>query len=375
MFFPNSTRNRLLRPTSKKYNRHQKRVSIPSIIKIGPYQIGQGNPCLIIAEVAQAHDGSLGLAHSFIERAAQSGIDAIKFQTHIAQAESTLDDTFRIKFSYSDTTRYDYWKRMEFTREQWQGLKKHADEKGLLFLSSAFSIEAVELLQNIGMPAWKVGSGEISNRDLLKAMMQTGKPLLISTGMSSWDEIEKTNAFMKERQHPYALFQCTSQYPTPLKNVGLNVLEEIKRRLEVPVGLSDHSGTPYPSMAAMACGANLIELHVTFDKAMFGPDASSSVTFEELDEIVRFRDAIHEMNSNPVEKDEQSKDLESLKNLFGRSVCLKQDLPKGTVIEPEMLTFKKPGTGIPADQKDQCTGKKLVRNVSADRLLTWKDLE
>lgn len=350
-------------------------MSSPSTIRIGSYLVGNSKPCLIIAEVAQAHDGSLGFAHSFIDRAAQSKADAIKFQTHIARAESTKDDSFRVNFSYADETRFDYWKRMEFTPEQWRGLKKHADEKGLLFLSSPFSIEAIELLENIGMPAWKVGSGEIANRNLLNTMIQTGKPLLISSGMSSWKEIEQTTAFMNEHNHPFALFQCTSRYPTPLSEVGLNVLDEMKQRFKIPVGLSDHSGTPYPSMAAIARGADMVELHVTFDKDMFGPDTKASVTFDQLDEIVRFRDAIHEINSHPVNKDQESKNFKSLKDLFGRSVCLKEDLPKGTVIQPEMLTLKKPGTGISPKQWDQCVGKKLAQDVLATRLLTWADLE
>ena len=153
-------------------------------IVISGREIGLGRPAFIIAEVAQAHDGSLGAAHAFIDVAADAGVDAIKFQTHIAAAESTLDEPFRVRFSAQDQTRYAYWRRMEFAPEQWQGLADHARDRDLVFLSSAFSLEAVRMLAGIGMPAWKVGSGEIASSSLLEAMCETGAPILLSTGMS-----------------------------------------------------------------------------------------------------------------------------------------------------------------------------------------------
>src|SRR5438874_4963574 len=132
--------------------------------------------CLIVGEVAQAHDGSLGMAHAFIDAIANAGADAVKFQTHIAAAESTLAEPWRVKFSHQDETRYDYWKRMEFSEAQWVGLKRHADDRKLLFLSSPFSIEALELLQRIGIKAWKVASGEISNEPMFERMVASGLP-------------------------------------------------------------------------------------------------------------------------------------------------------------------------------------------------------
>jgi N-acetylneuraminate synthase len=143
-------------------------------ITVNGRRIGAGSPCFLIAEVAQAHDGSLGAAHAYIDAAAEAGVDAVKFQTHIADAESTLDEPFRIKFSKQDETRYAYWKRMEFSPEQWPASAAHAADKKLVFLSSAFSVAAVELLQKIGMAAWKVGSGEVGTRDLLDAMLAAG---------------------------------------------------------------------------------------------------------------------------------------------------------------------------------------------------------
>ena len=156
-------------------------------------------PTLVIGEVAQAHDGSLGMAHAFIDAVAAAQADAIKFQTHLASAESTAEETWRVKFSKQDADRQAYWKRMEFTESQWQGLKDHATERGLLFLSSPFSDEAVDLLSRLGVAAWKVASGEVSNHPMLDRMVATGLPMLVSTGVSGWAEIDEAVAGVKIR--------------------------------------------------------------------------------------------------------------------------------------------------------------------------------
>src|SRR5438132_3476892 len=146
--------------------------------------------CLIVGEVAQAHDGSLGMAHAFIDAIAAAGADAVKFQTHLAHAESTPAEPWRVRFSAQDDSRYAYWRRMEFTEDQWCGLRAHAIDRGLLFLSSPFSLEAIELLTRVGVAAWKVASGEIANTSILDRMTETGLPIMLSTGMSRVDEID-----------------------------------------------------------------------------------------------------------------------------------------------------------------------------------------
>jgi len=342
---------------------------------IGSFQIGANSRTFIIAEIAQAHDGSLGTAHSYIDAVADAGADAIKFQTHIAEEESTLDEPFRVKFSQQDATRYDYWKRMEFTEEQWEGLSKHAREKGIIFLSSAFSVKAVEILREIGMPAWKVGSGEVWSEELLNAMSQNGSPILLSTGMSTYSEIEATVNRIKERGLPFAVFQCTSKYPISLEEVGLNVIGEIRRRFKCPAGLSDHSGSIFPGLAAMALGVDLLEVHVTFHKKMFGPDVPASVTLDELRLLVEAGDAFHGMFSNPVDKDKVAESLSKTKSLFTKSLAPTRKLPAGTVLKIDMLTLKKPGTGIPSTELNNIIGRRLVREVDPKRLLKWDDLE
>jgi N,N'-diacetyllegionaminate synthase len=342
---------------------------------IGSFRIDANSRTFIIAEVAQAHDGSLGMAHAYIDSVAETGADAIKFQTHIAAEESTLDEPFRVKFSQQDATRYDYWKRMEFTEEQWTGLTKHARERDLIFLSSAFSVKAVEMLGKVGMPAWKVGSGEVWSEELLNAMAQNGSPILLSTGMSTYSEIEATVNRIKERGLPFAVFQCTSKYPTSLEEVGLNVIEEIRKRFKCPVGLSDHSGSIFPGLAAMALGVDLLEVHVTFHRRMFGPDVPASVTLDELRLLVEARDAFHRMFSNPVDKDKVAEGLSKTKSLFTKSLATTRKLPTGTVLQTDMLTLKKPGIGIPSTELNNIIGRRLVREVDPKKLLKWDDLE
>ncbi len=344
-------------------------------IDIAGLRIGGGAPALIIAEVAQAHDGSLGLAHAFVDEVAKAGADAIKFQTHIAAAESTLDEPFRVKFSKQDATRYDYWRRMEFTPEQWSGLADHARERRLLFLSSVFSVPGLEMLDRLGVPAWKIGSGEIATPDIHAAAVQTGRPLLVSTGMSSFAEIAETVAKVRGAGLDLALFQCTSRYPNPLERVGLNVMDELRQRFACPVGLSDHSGSPYPALLALARGADLLEIHVTFHRGMFGPDVPASVTFDELRTIVAARDAFRLMDANPVDKDAEAAELSPMRGVFGKSIAAVRNLESGSVLQADMLTLKKPGNGISPDQATSLIGRRLVRAVSCDRLLKYEDLE
>ena len=346
-----------------------------SKISLNGRLIGSGEPCFIIAEVGQAHDGSLGMAHSYIDVAADIGVDAIKFQTHIASSESTLNEQFRVNFSLQDSTRFSYWMRMEFSPEQWAGLAEHARKRGLIFLSSAFSLQAVDMLKNIGMPAWKIGSGELSNERLLRAICSTGQPVLLSTGMSDYASVEKAVNFVKAQGVDICLFQCTSSYPVALSNIGLNVMTDLGQKFSCPVGLSDHSGSIYPALAAMVLDASLIEAHIVFDRRMFGPDASSSLMPDEFLCLTKARDAIHEMKSSQVNKDAMACGLSEMRSLFGKSISLVSDMPRGTVISSDMLTLKKPGNGISEEHMVSLIGRTLKRDVSSEYLLTWGDID
>jgi N,N'-diacetyllegionaminate synthase len=337
--------------------------------------VGPGEPALIIAEIGQAHDGSLGTAHSYVDAVADAGADAVKFQTHIADAESTRDEQFRVRFSTQDETRYDYWKRMEFSEAQWHDLAAHAQARGLLFLSSAFSVEALELLERVGVPAWKVGSGEYRSAELLSAMARTGKPVLLSTGMSTLAEIDQGVRLMREHGAPVALFQSTSKYPVELPEVGLNVMADLRAQHRCPVGMSIHSPTLWPAVAALALGAELVEVHVVLSRRVFGPDTGASLTVEQLTQLVEARNSVHEMLAHPVDKNAVAQKLAPMRRLFTKSLAPRVDLPAGTKLEAAMMTVKKPGTGIPPDELNTVLGKRLRRGVAADRLLRREDLD
>lgn len=350
---------------------------LPSTFSIGPRLVGAGQPCFVIAEIAQAHDGSLGTAHAYIDAVARAGVDAVKFQTHIAAAESTPGEPFRVPFSKQDASRYDYWKRMEFSEEQWRGLATHATERGLIFLSSAFSLEAFELLSRLGMAAWKVGSGELGTIPLLERMASSGRPILLSSGMSTLDELDEAVRCIQRARPGIAagLFQCTTAYPCPPEKLGLNVLEVFRRRYGCPVGLSDHSGTPYAGIAAATLGANLLEVHVVFSRDCFGPDVPASVTIDELAEMTRGIRFIEKALAHPVEKDAMAGQLADLKRLFGKSIVAARPLPAGKRLEWADLAIKKPGGGLPPGRLSELIGRKIRRALSTDNALTEDNLD
>lgn len=342
---------------------------------IEEFAVGPGEPCLVIAEVAQGHDGSLGMAHAFIDLVAGAGANAIKFQTHIASAESTPAEPWRKRFSPQDQTRFDYWKRTEFSREQWQGLASHARDRGLIFLSSPFSQEAVRLLMSVGVPAWKIASGEVANTHLIDAVSRTRLPVILSSGLSTYAELDEAVVRLQNSGVPLAVLQCTTAYPCPPEAVGLNVMEAFRDRYRVPVGLSDHSGEVYPGLAAVARGADVLEVHVTFHREMFGPDVSASLTPEQLKDLVRGVRFVERMLKNPVRKDEAAEQAEPLRRMFTKSVVAGQDLPAGTVLEITHLAFKKPGTGIPTNRTNELLGRTLRAPVKADEQLLKQHLQ
>jgi N,N'-diacetyllegionaminate synthase len=336
----------------------------------------QGTACAVIAEIAQAHDGSLGQAHAYIDCAAQAGADAVKFQTHIAAAESTAHEPWRVKFSKQDTTRFDYWRRMEFTPEQWAGLKAHADDKRLVFLSSPFSGEAVELLRKLGMVAWKVASGELTNLPMIAEMAKDRRPLMLSTGMSPLSEIEAAVSVVKAAKAPFAIFQCTTQYPSPPEAIGLNVLDELRSSFGCAVGLSDHSGTIFPALAASAAHCvEIIEVHLTMSRQMFGPDVVASVTPSELRTICEGVRFIERMRKAPLDKDRVEGNVAAMREIFFKSVVAAHDLATGTVLTLADLSLKKPGNGIPAAKLHSLVGMTLRNPIKRDEALKPEDFQ
>ena len=331
--------------------------------------------CTVVAEIGQAHDGSLGTAHAYIDAVAETGADAVKFQTHIAAAESTPAEPWRVKFSRQDASRYDYWNRMEFSEPQWQGLSDHAHEVGLRFMSSPFSVEAVDLLRRVGVDAWKIASGEVSNTELLDAVMGDGRPVVISSGMSSLDELDKAVEAALARGVDVTLLQCTTAYPCPAERIGLNLIQHLRERYGVPVGLSDHSGTIYGGLAAATLGAAMLEVHVTFSHQCFGPDVPASITLGQLAELVEGVRFIEAALGSHVDKDEVFADMTDVRALFTRSIVARRKMTAGEIVERADVAFKKPGSGIPPDRADEILGRRLRVAVDVDHLLRFEDLE
>jgi N,N'-diacetyllegionaminate synthase len=325
---------------------------------------------MLIAEIGSVHDGSYGNAVKLVEAAAACGADAVKFQTHIAEAE-TLADAPPPPY-FTGEPRLAYFRRTGFTPEQWRGLKAACEAAEVVFLSSPFSIEAVDLLEEIGVGAFKIPSGEVSNIPLLERVAATGKPVLLSSGMSNWAELDAAVAALRPGG-AITILQCSSAYPCPPEQVGLNVLTEMARRYGIPVGYSDHTNGTAAAFAAAALGAVVVEKHFTFSRLMYGSDAANAM---EPDDFRRFAQGLHEiwaMLASPVDKDDVAPYRE-MKQIFEKSVVTARALPAGAAIARADLAFKKPGSGIPAARYREIVGRRLSREVPADHLLLETDL-
>lgn len=338
-------------------------------------EVSQRQKPFVIAEVAQTHDGSLGAAFAFIDVAKECGADAIKFQTHIASEESTPYEPWRVRFSRQDATRYEYWKRMEFSKDQWCELKAHADNRGIVFLSSPFSIRACEWLHEIGVPAWKIASGEVHNTQLLDWIVTTRKPIILSSGLSTIAETCALAESLASRGVQLAVLHCTTKYPTPAEDVGLNVFQSLLQSIPAPVGLSDHSGTIHPAIVATFLGASIIEVHLTMHRRMFGPDVSSSLTPEELSYLVKGVDFSWRMRESCVDKSQQLMALTNERSIFGRSIVASRDIARGALIGDSDLLYKKPGGGIRYEERHVLIGKRAAQDIQRDQILRIDDVK
>jgi len=324
----------------------------------------------IVAEIGSVHDGSFGNAVRLVETAAACGADAVKFQLHLPEAESTRDAPSPPYFSAEP--RFEYFARTGFSKDQWARIASSCAEAGVEFVCSAFSIEAVAILEDVGVSRHKVASGEVTNLPLLEAMASTGKPVLLSSGMSSWAELDAAVDVLRSGG-PVTVLQCTSQYPCPPERVGLNVIAEMAARYALPVGFSDHTSGNEAAIAAVALGASVVEKHLTFSKRMYGSDAPNAAEPEQMTELCRSIRAVERMLENQVDKDDISPYAE-MKRIFEKSIVVLESLEAGTVLTAEMLGCKKPGTGIAPSQLSAIVGRRLARPVAADAVLQEGDL-
>lgn len=327
---------------------------------------------MIIAEVGSVHDGSFGNAVKLIEAAAACGVDAVKFQTHIPEAE-TLPDAPAPAY-FKGEPRFDYFKRTGFSVQQWGELKATCDENDVIFLSSPFSEEAVDLLELVGMQQYKIPSGEVTNLPMLEKIAKLGKPVMISSGMSSWDELDAAVETVRRHNEQITVLQCTSEYPVPYENVGLNVMLEMTDRYQLPVGFSDHTMTNFAAFAAVTLGAVVVEKHFTFSRLMYGSDARHSILPDEMVDLVDGIRAIDAMLSSRVDKDQIEK-FSEMKDIFQKSLVAKTDLPAGAQLTRDVVAYKKPGTGISAAKVDEYLGRKLMRPIQDGQMFAEDDFE
>lgn len=328
----------------------------------------------VIAEIGQAHDGSLGILHSYIDAISTTGVNAIKFQTHVAEAESSPHEPFRKNFSYEDLTRQDYWRRMEFTPDQWAGIKEHCEKVGLEFLSTPACVAALELLERLGVQRIKIGSGDLDNFLLLEHVSRARKQVILSSGLSSFDELDATVTFLEKKGCSMVLMQSTSEYPVSAERLGLNLIPQLKKRYRHPIGLSDHSGSLFPSLAAVALGATYIETHVVFDRRMFGPDSTASITIDELRQLMA---GVHMVERSVFSEFDKTcfPDRELMCKMFGKSLSVRRAIPAGAMLTLNDLESKKPaGLGIPPRDYMKVVGRLLKRDLDQWQFITEQDL-
>ena len=314
----------------------------------------------IIAEIGNTHEGSLGLAKQFIKAAADTGVDCVKFQTHIYDAPNPP--------YFKDETRKEYFERTSFTLNEHKKLKEYTNSMGCDFISSPFSIEAIELLENIDVPFYKVASGEVSNIPLLEALGRTKKKVLLSSGMSDWAQVELAIQTLKDSGCPeIVLLQCTSKYPCPAEYSGLNMMKAMSDRFKLPIGFSDHTSGNAISIAAVVLGAKIVEKHFTLSKKMYGSDAQFAAEPFEFQQLVdSIRDVDIALNSE-LTKEMVTSDLENMKITFEKSIVSNRTLDVGDIIQFDDLAFKKPGVGIPAKDYKKILGKKVTKKIECNK--------
>ncbi len=345
-------------------------------------KIYNNSKAFLIAEAGLSHDGSLGIAKSLIDKAKENGADAIKFQMHMPEFESSKLEKFRKKFSFQDRSRFDYWKRTSFTFNEWHFLKNYSEKRKIIFMCSPFSIESVDYLLKLKIDAWKIASGEINNYLLLDYIIKkSSKPIIISTGLSDYSEVSKTIKYVKSKlknkkiKNKLAILQCTSEYPTPLSNIGHKLIYKFNKKFDLVSGLSDHSGNLNSLISAITMGAKILEFHVTFDKSFFGPDTTSSITFEELKFLSEFNKDYNQIINSKIKNKKISNNIKKLKKIFHKGLALRKDKKIGEKIDLKDLIALKPNIGIPVKQYSSLIGKKLKKNIKKNNFLKREFIE
>jgi len=346
-------------------------------IKIGKRTVGPQDCCFIIAEAGVNHNGDIALAKKLIDAAVEAGADAVKFQT--GKAENVVTSTAE-KAEYQKTTtgatesQYEMIKKLELSEADFWALSEYARDAGIIFLSTPFDEESVDLLDQIGVPAFKISSGEITNFSLLKKVAEKSKPIILSTGMATLGEVEEAlNYLRKNGSEDITLLHCTTSYPAPVKSVNLCAMETLRCAFQVPVGYSDHTeGTTIP-IAAAAIGACIIEKHFTLDRTLSGPDHQASLEPQELSAMVKAVRDVEVARGNGVKG--PTEEEEKIKKVARRSIVAKRDIRVGNVLKESDLAIKRPGTGIEPRYLDSILQMKAKVSIQRDQVIQWDMIE
>jgi N,N'-diacetyllegionaminate synthase len=346
-------------------------------IRIGGRVVGEHAPCFIIAEAGVNHNGDIKLAKRLVDVAIHAGADAVKFQTF--KAEDMVTKTakkagYQKKTTGARESQFVMIKKLELREQDFEELFGYAHKKGITFLSSPFDKRSVDLLDRLGLPAFKIASGEITNLPLIRYIARKGKPIILSTGMSTMAEVkEALQVINDEGTKDIVLLHCVTSYPAKTEDVNLRAMETLRQAFRLPVGLSDHSlGITVP-IAAVALGACVIEKHFTQDKSLPGPDHQASLEPEELKEMVKAIRDVEKAMGDGIKA--PTKEEKQIRKVARRSIVARVNIPKGTVITEEMLGIKRPGTGLEPKYTGRVIGAVARRRIERDEPLTMNKLE
>lgn len=340
-------------------------------IRWGDRKIGPGHRPLVIAEIAANHQGDFALAKKMIQVAAANGADAVKFQLHIVE-----DEMLKVlpPWENLDEPLWDLLVRTHFTPEQHKELMRYCEMQGVKYLCTPFSRAAADILEDLGVDMFKTGSGELTNTPLQRHIAQKGTPAIVSTGMSTWDEIQETVEVWKKAGTPFMLTHCISAYPAPYASTNLGVIPQMMDRFRVPVGLSDHSLGPYTCFGAVPLGAALFEKHFTLDRWMKGPDHEASIEPAGLQELSKGSAAIFEALGMERKVFEEERQVRAWAH---HSVVTTRPIKKGEKLSAQNVWVKRPGPGkdgIPAKSYDAVLGKVAKRALPRDQQVLWADV-
>ena len=322
----------------------------------------------IIAEAGVNHNGDLKIAEKMIDKAAEAGADAVKFQTFTAQNLVCLNAKkadYQLETTNQSETQYEMLKKLELTRDMHKRLIEYCNQKKIIFLSTPFDLESINMLVELGLSIIKIPSGEITNYPYLKRVGSTGLRVILSTGMSSLDEVKEAVKVLKENgSTDITVLHCNTEYPTPMEDVNLNAMVTLKRELGLETGYSDHTKGIEIPIAAVALGATIIEKHFTLDKTMKGPDHKASIETEELAEMVKAIRNIELALGNGVKAPSESekKNIEIVR----KSIVAAKRIKKGEIFSEDNITVKRPGTGISPMKWNDIIGKVAKRDFEMD---------